>query len=90
MDIQTIMQLITVIVTFVCGLISKQHPKFNNKLIPVQNLLIGTIAALINFIMTKDFNASLVVSGLMTGGAYDFVKNLKELLDIKTENKEEN
>ena len=52
MDIQTIMQLITVIVTFVCGLIAKQHPKFNNKLIPVQNLLIGTIAALINFIMT--------------------------------------
>ena len=65
---------------YVCGLIAKKHPKFNNKLIPVQNLLIGIIVAIINYIITKDFNASIMVAGLLTGGAYDLGKNLSELL----------
>ena len=34
MDITTIMTLVTIIVTYVCGLIAKRHPKFNNKLTP--------------------------------------------------------
>ena len=80
MSINTIMVLVTALVTYVCGLIAKKHPKFNNKLIPVQNLLIGIIVAGINYIITKDFNASIVVAGLMTGGAYDLGKNLKDLL----------
>ena len=80
MDINTIMVLVTILVTYVCGLIAKRHPKFNNKLIPVQNLLIGIIVAVINYIITKDFNASILVAGLMTGGAYDLGKNLNDLL----------
>ena len=73
MDITTIMTLVTILVTYVCGLIAKKHPKFNNKLIPVQNLLIGIIVAIINYIMTKDFNASIMV-------AYDLGKNINDLL----------
>ena len=80
MDINTIMVLVTISVTYICGLIAKKHPKFNNKLIPVQNLLIGIIMAIINYLTTKDFNASIMVAGLMTGGAYDLGKNLSELL----------
>ena len=48
MDITTIMTLVTIVVTYICGLIAKKHPKFNNKLIPVQNLAIGIIVAVIN------------------------------------------
>lgn len=80
MDITTIMTLVTIIVTYICGCIAKKHPKFNNKLIPVQNLLIGIIVAAINFAITKDFNESIVVAGLLTGGAYDLGKNLGDLL----------
>ena len=80
MNIETIMTLVTIFVTYFCGIIAKKHPKFNNKLIPVQNLLIGIIVAIINFVMTKDFNASILVAGLLTGGAYDLGKNLNELL----------
>ena len=71
MDITTIMTLVTILVTYVCGLIAKKHPKFNNKLIPVQNLLIGIIVAIINYIMTKDFNASIMVCLLYTSDAAD-------------------
>ena len=80
MEIETIMTLVTIIVTFICGKIAKKHPKFNNKLIPVQNLAIGVVMAIINYIITKDFNGSLMVAGLLTGGAYDLGKNLNELL----------
>lgn len=85
MDITTITSLVTIIITYICGLIAKKHPKFNNKLIPVQNLLIGFVIAIINYVMTKDFNTSIMVAGLLTGGAYDLVKNLNELLKKESE-----
>ena len=71
---------VTMIVTYLCGCIAKKHPKFNNQLIPIQNLLIGTIVALINYARTGNFNESLVVAGLLTGGVYDLGKNLSELV----------
>lgn len=83
MDINTIMTLVTILVTYVCGLIAKNHPKFNNKLIPIQNLAIGIIIAVINYIITKDFNGSIMVAGLLTGGAYDLGKNLADLLGVE-------
>lgn len=83
MDINTIMTLVTILVTYVCGLIAKKHPKFNNKLIPIQNLAIGIIIAVINYIITKDFNSSIMVAGLLTGGAYDLGKNLADLLGVE-------
>lgn len=80
MDINAIMTLVTALVTFVCGLIAKNNPKFNNKLIPVQNLLIGMIVTAIDFAITKDFNTAIAFTGLFTGGVYDLGKNLMELL----------
>lgn len=80
MDMNSIMMIVTVIVTYLCGVYAKKHPGFDNKLIPLQNLLIGIISAIINYIFTKDFNASIMVAGLMTGGAYDLGKNLREFL----------
>lgn len=81
MNIQTIMTLVTIIVTYICGLIAKKHPKFNNKLIPIQNLLIGIIVAIVYFIITKDFNLVIATVPLGTGGAYDIVNNLKKLFE---------
>lgn len=83
MDINTIMTLVTILVTYICGLIAKKHPKINNKLIPIQNLAIGIIIAIIDYIITKDFNSSIMVAGLLTGGAYDLGKNLADLLGVE-------
>lgn len=82
MDIQLVLNLVTIIVSYVCGLIAKKHPKFNNKLIPVQNSIIGIIMMLINWIITKDFNASILLSGLTAGGIYDLKKNAQTLIDL--------
>lgn len=81
MEIATIISIVTVIVTFVCGLIAKKVSWFNNKLIPIQNLAIGIIAGVIYYIITKDLNLVIMTVGLGTGGAYDIINNVKKLME---------
>lgn len=81
MEIATIISIVTVIVTFVCGLIAKKVSWFNNKLIPIQNLAIGIIAGIIYYIITKDLNLVIMTVGLGTGGAYDIINNIKKLME---------
>lgn len=80
MEIGTIISLVTIVVTFVCGLIAKKVSWFNNKLIPIQNLAIGIIAGVIYYLMTKDISLVITGVGLGTGGAYDLGKNLLMLM----------
>lgn len=79
MELETIVVLVTMVVTFLCGLIAKKVSWFNNHLIPIQNILIGVIVAIIEFIITKDFSVAIVLSGLIAGGAYDIGNNLKKI-----------
>lgn len=79
MSIEYIVALITIIVEIILGFISKKNPKMSNKLIPIQNLLIGIIVAVVEFVITKDFDTAIAVSGLIAGGTYDIVHNLKKL-----------
>ena len=81
MEISYIIGIVTVVVTFVCGLIAKKVSWFNNKLIPIQNLAIGIIAGIIYYCITKDLNVVIMAVGLGTGGAYDIVSNLQKLLE---------
>lgn len=83
MDTNTIVALATAIVTFVCGLIAKKHPKISNKLIPVQNLAIGLVVAFVYFLISKNFETAILVSGLLAGGTYDLGKNLLEIVNNK-------
>ena len=80
MELEYIVSLVTILVTFVLGIIVKKNPKISNKLIPMQNLLVGVIIALIEFAITKDFKVAIMLSGLLAGGTYDLVKNLNLLL----------
>lgn len=80
MELEYIVSLVTILVTFVLGIIAKKNPKMSNKLIPMQNLLVGVIIALIEFAITKDFKVAIMLSGLLAGGTYDLVKNLGLLL----------
>lgn len=80
MELQYIVSLVTILVTFVLGVIAKKNPKMSNKLIPMQNLVVGALVAIIEWIITKDFNVAIMLSGLLAGGTYDLVKNLNELM----------
>ena len=80
MELSTLISLVTVIVTWVLGVISKKYTKLNNKLIPIQNILVGLIVAVIEWIVTKDFKVAIALSGLLAGGAYDIFHNLEKLI----------
>lgn len=81
MDLEIIVSIVTVIVSFVLGLIAKKIIWVNNHIIPLQNLIIGIIASVIYYIITKDVNLVIAGLGLFTGGVYDIANNLKKLLE---------
>lgn len=83
MDTNTIVALVTAIVTFVCGLVVKKNPRISNKLIPIQNLAIGLVVAFVYFLISKNFETAVAISGLLAGGTYDLGKNLLEIINSK-------
>ena len=79
MTLEAIIMLVTMVVTFFCCLFAKKVSWFNTNLIPIQNILIGVIVAVIEWIITKDFSTAIAVSGLIAGGIYDIGHNLQKM-----------
>ena len=82
-----ILSIITMFVTILFGFLSKKISWFKNYMIPLQNLTIGIIFALVEWIITKDFNLAVAMSGLMAGGTYDLVKNINQAYQEFQQNK---
>lgn len=80
MELETIMQIVTILVTLILGVISKKSTFISNNLIPIQNIVIGLVMAIINLIITKDFSSAIALSGLVAGGTYDIVHNLEKII----------
>lgn len=81
MDLEIIVSITTILVSFILGLIAKRISWVSNHIIPLQNLIIGIIASVIYYIITKDVNLVIAGLGLFTGGVYDIGSNLKKLLE---------
>ena len=73
----------TLLVTWVLGYFAKKSNYISNHLIPIQNLLIGIIVTVVYWLITKDFEAALMVTGSLAGGLYDIVHNLEKLIGTK-------
>lgn len=80
MELSTLISLVTIIVTWVLGILAKKSTFINNKLIPIQNILIGVIVAGIEWIVTKDFSTAIALSGIIAGGSYDVFHNLEKIV----------
>lgn len=80
MELTEILTLVTIIVTWVLGAVAKKSTFVKNELIPLQNILVGLIVALIEWAITKDFSTAIAVSGVLAGGLYDIPNNLKKIL----------
>lgn len=79
MEATHLITLITAIVTWILGYFAKKYSWVDTNLIPLQNLLIGLIIAIIEWIITKDFSTAIMLSGLFAGGTYDLGHNLMKL-----------
>lgn len=75
---ENIIMLVTMVVTWIFGFVAKKK-NIKTDLIPYQNLIIGLVVALIYWILYKDFNEALAVSGLLAGGIYDIFHNIKKM-----------
>lgn len=84
MDITYIVGIASLCVAWILGIFAKKWSWFNNNLIPLQNLIIGLVAAAVEWIITKDFSLAVTLSGVVAGGTYDIIHNLRKLL-IKDE-----
>ena len=80
MEVTQIIQIVTIIVTWLLGIVSKKYTYLNNKLIPIQNMMIGLIVAVIEWIVTKDFSTAIALSCLIAGGSYDIFHNLEKIV----------
>lgn len=83
MEITEILTIVTIIVTWVFGILAKKSTFVNNNLIPIQNIVIGLVIAIIEWIVTKDFSLAIAVSGLIAGGSYDVFHNLEKIVKNK-------
>lgn len=79
MNVQTIISIVTFITSLILGEVSKYYNIIDKKKIPIQNLIIGVVVAVIEFIITKNFETAIALSGVTAGGAYDIIHNLKKL-----------
>ena len=77
MELSTLISLVTIIVTWLLGYISKRSTWVNNRIIPIQNILIGLI---VEWIVTKDFKIAIALSGIIAGGTYDVFHNLEKIV----------
>lgn len=80
MELAQIITVVTIIVTWILGLVAKKATWFNNKMIPIQNISVGIIVAVIEWIITKDFKMAIALSGLIAGGTYDVFHNLEKIV----------
>ena len=80
MNIEEIFMIVTFVVTLILGYFAKKSNFIKNELIPIQNIIIGLIVAIIEWIMTKSFNEAIILSGLVAGGTYDIFHNLQKIV----------
>lgn len=87
-DINMIMMIVTMVVTFLMGEITKRYNKNRAEYIPVQNLLIGIIAGVLIYfsgLNTNILNAILtsIFASMSSGGVYDAMKTKKEKEEVE-------
>jgi len=72
--------LATVIITLILGQVTKKYTNLDSKKIPIQNLFIGLFVFAIQYLITKDLNTAVAISGIFSGGIYDIAKAFKQIV----------
>ena len=79
MELQYIVAIATFLISLILGEIAKKLNQDVKRYLPIQNLLIGVIVCVVEYILTKDFSLAIMMSGLTAGGTYDIISNLNKL-----------
>ena len=77
---ELVITILTMALTWILGFISKRCPYVNNNLIIIQNIVIGLSVSIFYFIITKDFNLAITLSGLFAETGYNLIHNIEKLV----------
>jgi len=81
MDIETILMVVTALVSYIFGELAKKFNWIEKKYIPIQTLVIGLIAGVIYYTAVDDSNLItaiiMALSSLMACGVYDLSRTKK-------------
>ena len=77
---ELVVTLLTMILTWILGFIAKRCPYVNNNLIIIQNIVIGLIVSIFYYIVTKDFNLAITLSGVFADSGYNLIHNVEKLI----------
>lgn len=80
MELTEILTIVTIVVTWILGALAKKLSWVSTNLIPLQNIVIGLIIAIIEWVITKNFSTAIALSGILAGGAYDIFHNLEKIV----------
>lgn len=83
MTIPTIISFVTLVITYIFGVLSKKFNWLESKYIPYQNAIIGILAGIIAWCtgLVDNLGTAIVmcvISAFGAGGGYDLVKKSKE------------
>ena len=73
--------IITAFVSYILGKIAKKNNYIKEELIPLSNLFVGIIMAIIYYFATKNISVAIAVSGIFAGGTYDIMHNIIKLFN---------
>ena len=71
--------LATIIITIILGQLTKKYTNLDKKKIPIQNIFVGLFVFGVEYLITKDLNVAVALSGILSGGAYDLGKAIMQL-----------
>ena len=81
---EMIMSIVTALITYLFGILSKKFNWIESKYIPIQNVIIGVVAGMICY-MLKVTEADLltsiiycIIGAMASGGTYDLTKTNQE------------
>ena len=82
-NMDVIIAVITVLATYVLGLLSKKSKYISNNLIAVQNIVIGIIATVLYYILTGNFSMVIASSSPIAAVLYDAKHGLEKLTNTE-------
>ena len=65
MELTEILTIVTIVVTWIFGALAKKFSWISTNLIPLQNIAIGLIIAIREWIINKDFRTEIAISGIL-------------------------
>lgn len=82
-NIETIIMILTQIIVWILGALSKKNENIKNDMIIFQNGIVGLISCFLYYVVTKDFSVAIATSGLTADIVYNLVHSSYKLIKRK-------